>query len=248
MFNYIPSFTKNVIFINIVFYLFTQFFEASNINLTYLLGTFYPQSPNFKLYQIITHMFMHGGLPHILFNMYGIFLFGSILERSMGRDNYIALYFLSGLGAFFLFHLVNYFSIQNLINSLDYSIISLDKIGELSLYTNPISQYELMQINSRSVISLIQYLRTPMVGASGCVFGLLASFAVLYPNQRLIFIFLPFPMKAKHMILIYFFIELYLGFYYSDESNVAHFAHVGGAIIGFFYTKYWQKNNYYRIY
>lgn len=248
MFNYIPPFTKNIIFINIVFYLFTQLFESFNINLTYLLGTFYPQSPNFELYQIITHMFMHGGFSHILFNIYGIFLFGSILERSMGKNNYVVLYFLSGLGAFFLFNLVNYFSIQNLISSLDNSIISLDKISELAAYTNPISQYELIQINNKSIIGLIQYLRTPMVGASGCVFGLLASFAVLYPNQRLIFIFFPFPMKAKYMVLLYFFVEVYLGFYYSDESNVAHFSHVGGAIVGFLYTKYWKKNNYYRFY
>lgn len=248
MFNYVPFFTKNIILINIILYLLTQFFESYNINLTYLLGIFYPQSPNFQLYQIISHMFMHGGFPHILFNMYGILLFGSVLERSIGRDNYIILYFLSGLGAFFLFSLVNYFSIQNLIYSLDDSMISLEKIGELALHTNPISQYELMQINNREAISLIQYLRTPMVGASGCVFGLLSSFAVLYPNQRLMFVFFPFPMKAKYMVLIYFLIELYLGCYYSDASNVAHFAHVGGAIMGFFYTQHWKKNNYYRIY
>lgn len=248
MFNYIPTGTKNIILINIVLYLLTQLFEVSNIRLTYLLGIFYPQSPNFQLYQILTHMFMHGNLTHLILNMYGVLLFGSILERSMGRDNYIVLYLFSGLGAFFIFNLVNYFAIQNLIYSLDNSIISLDKIGELSLYTNFISQYELMQINDRSIISLIQYLRTPMIGASGCIFGLLSSFAVLYPNQRLIFVFFPLPMKAKYVVLIYFLIELYLGFYHSNETNIAHFAHVGGAIFGFFYTKYWKKNNYYEYF
>lgn len=244
MFNHIPPITKSIILINIILYLLTQLLEIFDINLSYLLGAFYPQSPNFKLYQIISHMFMHGGFAHVVFNMYGVFLFGSVLENSMNKNHYIILYFLSGLGAFLLFNWINYFSVQKLIIAMDDSKISLGKIGELAKLSYYNSENTLYSIKGQFENSLYNYLKVPMVGASGCVFGLLASFAVLYPNQRLLFLFVPFPIKAKYMVLIYFLIEVYLGFYYSNESNIAHFAHVGGAIVGFIYTKRWKNNRY----
>ncbi len=168
------------------------------------LAAYYPASDNFKAYQIVTHMFMHGNTMHIFFNMYGLVLLGPPLESRLGSEKFLFFYLFTGLGAIGLYFLVKYL--------------------ELNILGNPVS------------------INTPLVGASGAIFGILAGFGTLFPNVRLQLIFPPISFTAKWFVLIYAGIELYLGLS-GRQSGVAHFAHLGGALFGFLLLQYWKKKN-----
>lgn len=204
-FNSIPPITKNLLIANVALFLLCKFILPTNIE-AYLYGWF-PFTENFRVYQIITHMFMHGGWLHLIFNMFGVWMFGSAIENYFREKKYVILYFASGLGAYILHFVVVYYTSDNF--------------------------------------------NIPVVGASGALFGLLAAFAVLYPNVEMMLIFLPIPIKAKYFVLIYMLIELFGGItQIRDENtgiisdNIAHFAHIGGGIVGFLLTKYWMKNRF----
>ncbi len=218
-FNNIPRVTKILLFINIAAFGLNFLLSNQNISLNRTLGVYYPLMPEFSWYQIITHMFMHAGIGHLFFNMFALWMFGSPIENYFGEKRFTTLYFVSGLGAFLLQSLSIYFEFQD----------ASQMILQGNLANVPANIYAEMAI--------------PMVGASGAIFGILAAFAVVYPNMPLVFIFIPIPIKAKYFIGIYFLIELFSGFS-STPGNVAHFAHVGGAIIGFFLTRTWMKNRY----
>ena len=172
----------------------------------YVLAMFYPSSPYFQPYQIITHMFMHGSIAHLFFNMFALYLFGSALESQWGPRRFLTFYFVSGFGALALYLLVKY--------------IEFNYLGAPESMIN-----------------------TPMLGASGAVFGLLAGFGYMFPNARIMLLIPPIPMKAKYFVLIYGAIELFAGIYslQGGSSGVAHFAHIGGAIFGFLMMYYWKS-------
>lgn len=184
------------------------------------LGVFYFNSPHFRVWQIITYMFIHGGWEHILFNMFALFSFGPILEYAIGPKRFFNLYFICGIGAALFQMLVQAYEVHALIGS----------------FTLPLD----LEVTSPSVIDKLQAIYTPIVGASGAIFGLLVAFGMLYPNLELMILFVPVPIKAKYIIPIYIIIEIVLGVGQFGGDNVAHFAHLGGALLGFILVKTWR--------
>ena len=166
---------------------------------------FFPKSPYFHYWQIITHMFMHGGFMHIFFNMYTLLIFGMVLERTIGPKKFLLFYMVTGLGAAALHTGVEYLQ-------------TLNKVPVL---------YE-------------RLLYTPMLGASGAVYGVLLGYAMLYPNNVLTLIFPPISLKAKWMVLIFALIELATGIF-GTADGIAHFAHLGGMFFGWLLIFYWRK-------
>jgi len=251
MSRHIPPATKILLVFNVGLFLLTMLLANSGINLEIVLGAFFPGSPNFHVYQVITHMFMHGGWAHILFNMIALWSFGSAMEITLGTRRFAIFYFVCGIGAFILFNVVNYIEVQRLINALVPQGTDIENLFHLAKrnidgsFVNDV-QHVSFSGNSEQVQALFSHLVTPMVGASGAIFGLLVGFAMLYPDAKIMLLIPPIPIKAKYLMPFLIIVELYLGMNTYQGDNVAHFAHLGGAVIGFFMIRHW-KNNRYRI-
>ena len=226
MFQQLTPITKNIIILNVIVFVLAYIFPQ-------MLGyfaAFFPTSPYFKSWHIITHMFMHGGFMHIAFNMLTLASFGPVLERFLGDKKFLILYFLSGLGAFVLFNLWELFQLYQdakpmIAEGYAFSDILYGNFGEI-----PRNLEE-------SAMSVAEILKTPMVGASGAIFGVIAAFSVLYPNAEMFIMFIPFPIKAKVLFPIAIVVSLFLGISGSG-GNIAHFAHIGGALVGLLLVKY----------
>lgn len=226
MFNQpIPAVTKNLLIINGLFFLAKFALGAQGIDLDAHLAAFYPESPLFHGWQIITHMFMHANFMHILFNMFALWMFGSVVEHNIGSQRFLILYFVAGLGSFTLFNFVNYLQVEQLK-----SIISAAEIS---------STQEVNVIKATQ--ELFSYYTTPMLGASGAIYGLLVAFAVLFPNAQLALLFFPVPVKAKYFIPVLMAMEFFMGIQNYSWDPFAHFAHLGGAVIGFLLVRAWKK-------
>ncbi len=229
-----PPVVKNLIIINALMYLGTiAVRQAFSTDLNHVLGLFYIGSPLFNPYQIVTHMFMHGSLGHIFFNMFALWMFGKVLEQVWGSKRFFIYYMITGLGAVFLHSLVLFIELNPLMNyvSQTYDIHSItpDVIDTLYNMGDPKAK------------ALAVGLITPTIGASGAVFGVLLAFGMLFPNTQLMLLFPPIPIKAKYFVIGYGVIELYLGLM-QPGSNVAHFAHLGGMLFGFVMIKLWKKD------
>lgn len=223
---------KNLLIINIIFFIAT--YVLSHVfDMERWLAVYYFNSPQFKLWQIISYMFMHGSIMHIFFNMLALFMFGPILEHSVGPKRFLNLYFICGIGAILLQWVVQAIQIHAITGGI---IISHPELESSYYAYGPTAQ------------KLFEIYNTPIVGASGAIFGLLVAFAMLYPNMEMMIIFFPIPIKAKYLIPIYILLELWLGVGQYGGDNVAHFAHLGGALFGFIVVKFWQlqrPNNYF---
>ena len=227
-----PPVVKNLIIINVVMLLGLFLFQRLfNVNLNAILGLYYFQSPLFKPWQIVTHMFMHGGIAHIFFNMWALWIFGKTLESVWGSQRFLIYYLVTGLGAAFFHMLVNYIQFAPEISALK-AAYSVDKINMALLndILQPGNQFH----------SLGRDLIRPTVGASGAVYGVLLAFGMLFPNTPLFIIPIPFPIKAKWLVIGFGALELYLGITRTG-GNIAHFAHLGGMIFGFILIKYWNR-------
>lgn len=236
----IPNVTKNLLIINGLFFLATIVFGERGIELTRILGAFYPESPNFRSWQIITHMFMHAPYPnisHILFNMFALWMFGSTVENTLGPKKFLILYFAAGLGSFVLFNFTNYLQVEQLKPIVEASGVNLQDL--LLNLNNP--EYKVPIENIEKTRNLVNYYTIPMVGASGAIYGILIAFGVLYPNAKLALLFFPVPVKAKYFIPALIAIEFFMGLQNYAWNPVAHFAHIGGALIGFFLVRYWKN-------
>ena len=208
-----------------------------------LFAMHYPNNPNFFIWQPITHMFMHGDLTHIMFNMFGLWMFGTPIEQMWGKKKFIFFYISAGLGAVLL---------QTIIYHID--IISVNQIlseyglsrGEIDLFyeTGRLNTSLIQTIGEDKLFSGIQSFKALMVGASGALYGILVAFAMLFPNVQLMLLFPPIPVKAKYLVPILILFDLFFGFTSYSVGPIAHFAHVGGAITGFVMMWYWKKNNY----
>lgn len=239
MFNQpIPTITKNLLIINGLFFLAKFVLASRGIDLDVYLAAFYPESINFHGWQIITHMFMHANFAHILFNMFALWMFGSVVENVVGPKKFLILYFVAGLGSFVLFNFTNYLQIENLKEVVSASGVN---INDLLRNVNN-ENYSVNTSNIEAVRKLVSYYRMPMVGASGAIYGLLVGFAVLYPNAKLALLFFPVPIKAKYFIPVMIALEFYLAIQNYAWNPIAHFAHIGGAIIGFLLMRAWKKN------
>lgn len=234
----IPDVTKNLLIINGLFFLATLVFESRGFNLYEYLAAFYPESPYFHPWQILTHMFMHGDITHLAFNMFALWMFGSVVETSIGAKKFLILYFLAGLGSFALFNFVNYLQVENL------KPLALELGFRLTDFTEtavPIG-HTYGEGAPQVARDLMAYYTMPMVGASGAIYGILVAFGVLFPNAKLMMLFFPVPIKAKYFIPIMVVFEFLLGLQNYASDPIAHFAHLGGAIIGFILVRYWKKN------
>lgn len=262
----IPTVTKNLIIINAIMLVATFLFQSRGVDLTRTLGLYYPDSDHFRVYQVITHMFMHGGMWHLFFNMFALYMFGRVLESVWGPRRFLVFYFVTGLGAAALHMFVNYIEIapmadvmqgfkntpapevfsefvnkyQRTIQNFGFNYPAIIEFAS-QWHDNPSSaSYE------REAIALMDKLlqvrmNIPTVGASGAVFGVLLGFGMLFPNTQLMLLFPPIPIKAKYVVIGYGALELLLGLSMAG-SNIAHFAHLGGMLFGFILIKYWNKN------
>ena len=184
------------------------------------LGLFYFNSPNFRVWQLLTYMFIHGGWQHIIFNMFALFSFGPILEYALGPKRFFNLYFICGIGAALLQMMVQAYEVHAITGGFSMPHFSL---------------------NDPSIpdqLKAIYY--GPIVGASGAIFGVLVGFVMLYPNMELMMLFIPVPIKAKYLISFYIIVEIWAGLSPGPGDNVAHFAHIGGALVGFLLIKIWR--------
>ena len=207
-----PPVTKNLIIINVII------FAASLINENFMIGTFalfYPTSPFFHWWQVVTHMFLHGGFWHIFFNMYTLFIFGSVVERYLGPKKFLLFYFVCGLGAVALHLGVEYLQMQSFMQSAaDGSATAVQRIQDLKI--------------------------TPTVGASGAIYGVLMGYAMIFPESKMTLLFPPVTLSAKWMVVVFAVIELFTGVT-GLNAGIAHFAHLGGMLIGWLMILWWRK-------
>jgi len=231
MFQQLPVVTKNIIIINILVFLGCAAIPALEPPLT----GYYFGSESFRPWQIITHMFMHGSVTHILMNMFGVYMFGALLESYWGPKKFLNYYLLCGLGAFALHQFISYLEIQHLMSILPDDIIySVLSEGHAALADHK-------NFVDPDAAKLNLAINVGLVGASGCLFGLLIAYGMMFPNSELMLLFIPFPIKARYFVIGYGAIELLLALANRQGDNVAHYAHLGGMIIGFVILKYWQK-------
>ncbi|MAU88655.1 MAG: rhomboid family intramembrane serine protease [Bacteroidota bacterium] len=236
----ISDLIKHLVIINVIFFFSTFIFG----NIVYdLFALHYFENEKFEYWQLLSHMFMHGNINHILFNMFGLWMFGSPLEKMWGKNKFLFFYISAGLGAAALqmiMYYVQFSSISDQIIQLGYGTDSLNKLLNEGLYDPRILEV----VNESDLIDLIRNYNSSMVGASGAIYGILVAFALIFPNSELFILFLPFPIKAKFLVPILILGDIFFGFSSYSVGPIAHFAHIGGALTGFLIMWYWKKNQF----
>lgn len=230
-----PVAVKNLIIINILVWIMTLVNRSMMVE---NFALYFPASPFFRFWQPVTHMFMHGGFGHLFFNMYALYIFGSVLERVWGPKKFLLFYFVTGIGAAAVHMGVQW------IQYADYvPVMNLMGISPADLNDNMMELSRYGQTNAPTALhGLLGLLGTPTVGASGAIYGVLMGYAMLYPDSVLTLLFPPISMKAKWFVLIFGAIELLVGIT-GTQQGVAHFAHLGGLIFGFLLIMYWKKKH-----
>jgi membrane associated rhomboid family serine protease len=255
----ITDVVKHLLIINVLMFVVSFMLNPD------ILALHYPASEKFQPFQIVTHFFMHAGFAHIFFNMFALWMFGSALEALWGPKRFLFFYFFCAFGAAILHTLYSYYEISQLqeaiaqfraapnydtywafFNDVPFDRLlprykeEVNRIGELVMKMNGepglTSQgAQLMELYVNNKMDI------PVVGASGAIYGLLLAFGMKFPNAELMLIFLPIPVKAKYFIPFLMVAELFLGVNQFSWDNIAHFAHLGGALSGFLLILYWQK-------
>lgn len=258
----IPPVVKNLLIINVIFFLGDSLLgNFLGEDPTRLLGLYFFKSQYFEPWQFVTHLFMHADITHIFGNMFALFMFGRILEQVWGPKRFLIYYFACGLGAAAFHTLVLWIN----FNSMESALMAFKNTPDPALLANFVADniphaqqwvYELIDrwADNPDSVDLIRQgselfervvyesVNVPTVGASGAVFGLLLAFGMLFPNSEIMLLFLPVPIKAKYFVAFYGIFELFLAVKNSAGDNVAHFAHLGGMIFGFILIKYWNKS------
>ena len=227
--NRIPPVTLNLIIINCLCLLASVVLQTRGINLDYMLGLHYFGASKFNVIQLVTYMFMHGGISHLFFNMFSLYMFGRTLEQVWGGKRFLIYYMITGIGAGLVQEGVWWLQVREM----------------LSHETIQLGQYTLSR--SEFLVSyLSDYLNMAFltVGASGAIFGILLAFGMLFPNAELYMMFIPIPIKAKYFVIGYGILELFLGVGNFNGDNIAHFAHLGGMIFGYILIKIWKKQDF----
>ncbi|MBC3846909.1 rhomboid family intramembrane serine protease [Winogradskyella echinorum] len=234
---------KHLIIINVVMFIGTL--AIGNGEAFYQwFALYFPKNEGlFRPWQIVTHMFMHGGPAHILFNMIGLWMFGSAVEKIFGAKKFLIFYLLSGLGAAIIMLAYYYFQYSPLEADIIASGFSQAEINHM------LTTREILDGTTQAQVAQLQEMyyifNSSMVGASGALFGVLVGFGMLYPNSEVMLIFLPIPIKAKYfipgLIAINIFSE-FSGHSILSPSNTAYMAHIGGALTGFLLMYFWKKN------
>ncbi len=220
--NNIPTITKNLLIVNVVVFLATYLFRTIGVDLNNVLGLHFFLAPDFHIYQLFTYMFAHGGFSHIFFNMFALWMFGCIVERTWGAKKFLTYYIVCGVGAGLF---------QELAQFAQFYFIASEHIPHFTLA-------QTMKVANASAAGLNLW---TTVGASGAVYGILLAFGMLYPEERIFIFPLPVPIKAKWFVMGYAAIELFMA-YSSTGDGVAHLAHLGGMVFGFFLIRYWRRH------
>lgn len=215
--NNIPTITKNLLIVNVVVFLATYLFRNMGIDLNNVLGLHFFLAPDFHIYQLFTYMFAHGGFSHIFFNMFALWMFGCIVERTWGPKKFLTYYIVCGVGAGLF---------QELAQFAQFYFIASEQLPHFTLA-------QTMKVANANLWTT--------VGASGAVYGILLAFGMLYPEERIFIFPLPVPIKAKWFVMGYAAIELFMA-YSSTGDGVAHLAHLGGMVFGFFLIRYWRRH------
>ena len=231
---------KHLLIINCIFFLAAIIVGESMYD---FFALHFPDSPKFEYWQIITHMFMHGDFSHILFNMIGLWMFGTPMEQMWGKNKFIFYYLSTGLGAALLQITIYYYQV-NQVNEF---------FSDLNLSSSVISEFYLSSRLPADIINNIDIeilkrafssYNSVLVGASGALYGVLVAFAMSFPNTQLMLLFPPIPIKAKYLVPILIFADLFFGFSSYSIGPIAHFAHLGGALTGFLMLYYWKKKQF----
>ena len=240
--NRLTEAVKHLLIINVLFFVATQIYGEQ---MYAWFALWFPENPNFKFWQVVTHMFMHGGFMHIAFNMFALWMFGGPVENYLGKNKFLFIYFSAGLGAV-LFQLGGYyFSYLPLETELISSGMTSGQISEILSGTGSIGGLSDVQVGTLQ--QMLAIFRSSMVGASGCIMGILAAFGIMNPNAELMLIFLPIPIKAKYFIpgiILLDVVSAVTGQSFFSPSNTAYMAHVGGAVFGAIVMWYWKKNSF----
>jgi membrane associated rhomboid family serine protease len=227
-----PPAVKNLLIINVLFFVGTVVFKRLDINLNEIFGLHYFSSQLFKPWQILTYMFMHGDFTHLFFNMFALWMFGSTIENSWGTKRFLNYYMICGIGAGLIQLLVSAVRIFFLTRSLPQEAIDM-------VYTNGLQLLQNNQNYVGDIGKLNLAINVGTVGASGSIFGLLLAFGMMFPDAR-IYVYFLIPLKARWFVIIYGALELIYGVT-GTADGVAHFAHLGGMLFGFFLIMYWKK-------
>lgn len=232
----ITDVVKHLIIINVFFFIGSLIVTNNGMfDAIRELSLYYPKSDFFKPFQLVTHFFMHANFTHIAFNMFALFMFGPPLESLLKEKRFLFFYFFSAMGAVALHFTVVYLRIQSIIPEIDPDNLAVvyregaSVIAQGKNYTNPL----MGELNA--------LINTPILGASGAISGIILAFAMKFPNAELMLIFFPVPIKAKYFVPGILAIDLYLGLNRFSWDNVAHFAHLGGALFGLLLILYWRK-------
>ena len=250
MLNNIPQVTKNLLLLNILVFILTLILGSKGVDLNQLLSTHAIGSPLFKPYQVVTYMFAHADFLHILMNMWLFVMLGGYLERLWGPKRFFIFFLLCGFGAFLLQNALSVYQLFELkskisasgidINTINYYISNTSSIQESLIEINDMGNFT--QSQASLILEYVMESNASMLGASGAVFGVLAAFAILFPNQEFLLYF-AIPVKAKFLVGGYIIYEIYQSFQHNPNDQVAHLAHVGGAIAGALIVLYWRKKD-----
>ena len=233
---------KNLLIINVLMFVGTM--AIGNGETFYQwFALYFPKNPMFQPWQVLTHMFMHGGITHILFNMFALWMFGTAVEQIFGWKKFLIFYLLSGFGAAIIQVAFLYFQFNSGLTSLMESGISQTEIMSILNEGKYNTAWE--SVLGDNLNNFLGAFNSTMVGASGAIMGVLVAFGMLFPESKLMLIFLPIPIKAKYFIPAIIALDLFSGLTGQSifsPSNTAYMAHVGGALTGFLLMYFWKKN------
>jgi len=209
-----------------------------------LMKLYYVENPNNRIWQYLTHVFMHASTSHLLFNMFGLWMFGQVLERVWGAKKFLIFYITCGIGAALFYLLIQKFQFSSVLSSLEN--VGLNARDSIALFTDGMYRTDIPESQKG-----VRIFATPMVGASGAIYGILVAFALLFPNHKLMLIFLPVPIAAKYFVPAILGLDLFsgvTGVSIFGAGNIAHFAHIGGALVGFILMLMWRKKTQFSLY
>ena len=236
----VSEIVKHLIIINVIFFIASIVFGELMYD---LFAMHYPNNSDFILWQPVTHMFMHGDITHILFNMFGLWMFGTPLEQMWGKQKFIFFYLSAGFGAVLIQTIVYHYDVMSVTQILiDNGLTNSDV--DAFYKTGRLNTSVIQSVGEDRLYSGIQSFKAVMVGASGALYGILVAFAMLFPNVQLMLLFPPIPIKAKFFVPLLILFDLFFGFTSYSVGPIAHFAHIGGAVTGFLMMWYWKKNQF----
>ena len=238
--NRTPAIITQLLVINLIVFVGSQFSYSISRD---IFSLFYFENDKFLYSQLVTHMFMHGNMMHLAFNMFALWMFGSTLVSIWGKNKFLFFYFSCGIGAAILQNYSNYVNVNSFMNILYEASFSQQQIVSI-LKTATYPTYMLDFISESEILSAYSDFNTPMIGASGAIYGIVVAFSFMFPNTKLMLLFPPVPVKAKYLVPGLIVVDLFFGLTSASIGSIAHFAHIGGAITGLLMMLYWKKSQF----